>query len=59
MTLETGRLLLRNYRTEDGERVHIYGSSAEFSKYELWGPNALEDTHNFVTEMVQQAQYLP
>ena len=59
MNLTTERLLLRNYKTEDWERVHIYGSNPDFSKYELWGPNTLEDTHKFVTEMVQQAETNP
>lgn len=59
MNLKTERLLLRNYKTEDWERVHIYGSNPDFSKYELWGPNTLEDTHKFVAEMVQQTEANP
>lgn len=59
MNLKTERLLLRNYKTEDWERVHIYGSNPDFSKYELWGPNTLEDTHKFVAEMVQQTETNP
>lgn len=53
--LETKRLILRNYRTEDYQRVHIYGSMPEFSQYEEWGPNSLEDTKKFVADMVAQA----
>jgi hypothetical protein len=48
MNLTTERLLLRNYKTEDWEWVHIYGSDSDFSKYELWSPNTLEDTHKFI-----------
>jgi ribosomal-protein-alanine N-acetyltransferase len=59
MNLITERLLLRQYRTEDWERVHIYGSNPDFSKYELWGPNTLEDTHKFVAAMVQQTETNP
>lgn len=59
MTLTTERLLLRRYKTEDWERVHIYGSDPDFSKYELWGPNTLDDTHKFVAEMVQQTETNP
>ena len=55
LKLETKRLILRNYRKEDYERVHIYGSVAEFSQYEEWGPNSLEDTKNFISSMVTQA----
>jgi [ribosomal protein S5]-alanine N-acetyltransferase len=59
MNLTTERLLLRNYKTEDWERVHIYGSDPDFSKYELWGPNTVDDTHKFVAEMVRQAESSP
>ncbi len=59
MTFATERLLLRNYKTEDWERVHIYGADPDFSKYELWGPNTLEDTRKFVREMVEQAETHP
>ncbi len=59
MNLTTERLLLRQYKIEDWERVHIYGSDPDFSKYELWGPNTLEDTHKFVAEMVQQTETNP
>ena len=59
MNLTTERLLLRNYKPEDWKRVHIYGSDPDFSKYELWGPNTLEDTHRFIAEMVQQAKATP
>lgn len=55
MKLSTKRLLLRDYKSEDWERVHIYGSDPEFSQYELWGPNTLDDTHKFVNEMVEQS----
>lgn len=56
MRLETSRLVLRDYRTGDWERVHIYGSDPDFSKYEAWGPNAVQDTQDFVTAMAEQAQ---
>lgn len=54
MKLETDRLLLRGYFTEDWERIHIYGSDAEFSQYELWGPNSEADTKKFVADMIAQ-----
>ena len=56
MNLTTERLLLRNYSAEDWERVHIYGSDPDFSKYKPWGPNTLEDTHKFIAEMIQEAE---
>jgi RimJ/RimL family protein N-acetyltransferase len=54
--LETDRLILRDYRPEDWERVHTYGADPEFSKFELWGPNTVEDTKKFVSDMVAQTQ---
>lgn len=55
LRLETERLVLRNYKIEDWERVHVYGSVPEFSQYELWGPNTVEDTKKFVSDMSAQA----
>jgi RimJ/RimL family protein N-acetyltransferase len=59
MQLTTERLILRNYKTEDWERVHIYGADPGFSKYEFWGPNTIEDTKKFVQEVVTQVQQQP
>jgi len=52
---KTQRLILRDYRPDDWEAVHIYGSVPEFSQYELWGPNSIDDSKNFVNAMVVQA----
>ncbi len=57
--LSTERLILRNYQTNDWERVHLYGRDPDFSRYELWGPNTEEDTRKFVNEMVLQASESP
>jgi [ribosomal protein S5]-alanine N-acetyltransferase len=53
--LESNNLILRNYRPEDWERVHVYGSVPEFSQFELWGPNTVEDTKKFISDVVSQA----
>ncbi len=58
-TLTTERLLLRAYQKEDWERVHIYGVDPDFSKYEMWGPNSVEDTHKFIADMVAQSESNP
>src|SRR3989344_7933479 len=55
MNLTTNRLLLRDYTSHDWERVHLYASEPEFSKYEFWGPNSVEDTQKFITDMVHQS----
>jgi len=57
--IETKRLVLRNFRSDDWERVHIYGSDPDFSKYEAWGPNSVDDTKKFISEMVRQASERP
>jgi len=54
MMLSTERLILRPYVPEDWERIHIYGKDAEFSQYELWGPNSEEDTKKFVSDMIKE-----
>lgn len=59
LKIETTRLILRNYRTEDWGQVHIYGSDPDFSKYELWGPNTLEDTHKFINDMIEKSKAVP
>jgi RimJ/RimL family protein N-acetyltransferase len=57
--IETKRLLLRDYRTDDWERVHIYGSMPDFSQFEAWGPNTVEETKRFIAIMTEQAQQNP
>jgi len=54
MKLSSERLLLRGYSESDWERIHVYGSDAEFSQYELWGPNSEADTKKFVDDMMKQ-----
>jgi RimJ/RimL family protein N-acetyltransferase len=46
--IETNRLLLREFKTEDWPSVHIYGSDPEVSKYMDWGPNSESDTKEYV-----------
>lgn len=55
MSFTTERLILRDYQVDDWEQIHIYAADADFSKYEIWGPNTLEDTHKFIKEMIQQS----
>lgn len=58
-TIRTDRLTLRQYQADDWERVHIYGSNPDFSKDELWGPNTIEDTKKYVSEMIEQRKSQP
>lgn len=58
-TLETDRLILRDYRAADWEPLHVYGSDPDFTKYELWGPNTIADSQKFVADMLAQARLQP
>jgi RimJ/RimL family protein N-acetyltransferase len=53
--LETRRLILRDYLPGDYDRVHLYASLPEFSRFEMWGPNSEEDTRKFLREMIEEA----
>ena len=59
LPITTERLILRNYISEDWQRVHIYGSLPDFSQFEVWGPNTLDDTHNFIVDKVNQIGTTP
>jgi [ribosomal protein S5]-alanine N-acetyltransferase len=47
-TLETERLILRQFREDDWPAVHEYGSDPETVKYMPWGPNTEQDTRDFI-----------
>ncbi len=55
MKLVTERIFLREYEISDYERVHVYGSQPQFSKYEEWGPNSPEDTTLFIASKVAES----
>ena len=56
ISITTNRLMLREYQEEDWEQVHVYTSVPEFTKYEVWGPNTVEQTKEFVQKAVEQAK---
>jgi hypothetical protein len=55
MEIETKRLMLRNYLEEDWKTVHEYASEYEFSKYQIWGPNTVEETKAFISYVCEEA----
>ncbi len=59
LKIETERLILRPYTPEDWEAVHEYGADPDFSKYEMWGPNSVEDTKKFIADMMVEAATEP
>lgn len=57
--LETERLILRDFRLEDTEAVHAYGSDPEVTAYMPWGPNSPEDTAVFMARVLEQQATWP
>jgi RimJ/RimL family protein N-acetyltransferase len=54
MTLETERLILREFQETDFEAVHEYGSDPEVVRYLEWGPNTEHDTRNYLQSQIAQ-----
>ncbi|QUD88738.1 GNAT family N-acetyltransferase [Phenylobacterium montanum] len=56
--LATERLLLREFRSEDLDDIHAYGSDPEMVRFMDWGPNTPQMTREFLDRMlVQQAEW--
>jgi len=53
MILETERIICRDFRYNDFEDIHSYGSSTEVVKYMAWGPNTEEDSRVFMNEAIE------
>jgi RimJ/RimL family protein N-acetyltransferase len=47
-------LVLREYRLDDWEAVHVYNSNAEALRFESWGPNSAIQTKAFVRKAMDQ-----
>jgi len=58
-TLETERLVLRKFATDDFAAVHSYASCTENLIYMLWGPNSEEQTRGFVAMAIAKAEETP
>lgn len=54
MQFYTERLLVREYLDSDVHTVHAYGSDAEVTKYEVWGPNTEEESRAFVGQAMKE-----
>lgn len=48
MIIETDRLILRHFRETDADDVHLYASDPVVCEHTDWGPNAWQDTVDFV-----------
>ncbi|MCK4511309.1 GNAT family N-acetyltransferase, partial [bacterium] len=52
VTIETERLILREFRRDDQESVHEYAVDPEVYRYMPWGPNTEDETSAFVERAV-------
>ena len=55
--LETERLILRPLTPDDFEAVHSWGSNPENTRYMAWGPNAEEQTREFLLRVTAGRDY--
>ena len=59
LPLRTRRLILRDFREDDLDAVHAYGSDPEVSRFMVWGPNTAEDTRAFLDRNLAAQQEWP
>lgn len=59
MQLETDRLIIREIREADWERIHAYTSMPEVTQHTAWGPNTEEDTREYVQFVLDMQQTQP
>lgn len=59
LPLETPRLRLREFRPEDFDAVHLYGSDPEVARYMPWGPNTPADTQMAIQRSLTQPATWP
>ncbi len=52
VTIETERLVLREFRRDDRESVHEYAVDPEVYHYMPWGPNSEDETSAFVERAI-------
>ncbi|MCL2351645.1 MAG: GNAT family N-acetyltransferase [Firmicutes bacterium] len=58
-TLETERLILREFREDDFAAVHSYASRSENVIYMPFGPNSEEQTLAFINRAIEYAHEIP
>jgi RimJ/RimL family protein N-acetyltransferase len=58
-TLETERLVLRDWKRADWKEVQTYAGDPEVSKYMIWGPNTEAETKEFIETAVDIAASKP
>lgn len=54
MNFETNNLIIREFKSEDLQSVHIYSSDKETTEFMDWGPNSENETQAFINEMLEE-----
>jgi len=57
--IETPRLILREFKPADIERVHAYASREEVTRYLIWGPNSLSQSAEALSGFLEDSRQLP
>lgn len=56
MELESSRLYIREWRTEDWADMHLFASDPKVTEYVMWGPNQETDTQVFIEQQLVRQQ---
>ncbi len=59
LALRTRRLLLRDFKEDDWEAVHVYASDPEVVKFMPWGPNTEDQTKEFIKKAIKFQEERP
>jgi len=59
VSIQTNRLLLREFVDSDWIAVHEYSSDPEVCEYMEWGPNSVRETKEFLKRAVRAAKDTP
>ncbi len=59
ITIETNRLILREYTISDWEAVHKYAQNGAILIYEVWGPNTEKQTKEFIKKAIEDSLKVP
>lgn len=59
VTIEMGRLVLREFTMEDYEAAHAYASDPRVVEYMSFGPNKPDDTRRFLERAIEKQRQSP
>ncbi len=59
VTIETDRLIIREFTHDDFDAVHRYASNPNVVKFMVWGPNTEDETRQFIQTKLQSQVLRP